>query len=332
MAGVAGVLSGAGTVEGRADAAPKPPTIATELAPPLRKFVPQSIDDLRAIEKRVESLVPKLQACVVALNIGAGSGSGVIVSEDGYVLTAAHVTENPDREIRFVLPDGRKVRGKSLGANHEIDAGLAKITDPGPWPYVEMNTARDTVLGDWALTLGHPGGYEPGRPPVVRLGRVIRLASPMLQTDCTITAGDSGGPLFDLRGRVIGIHSRISDSATENFHVPVEAYRESWDRLLAGEKWGEEKAPARPSIGARGVDHPDGCKLELVEADGTAAKAGIRVGDIIHSIDGAAISGSDSFRQRLRESTPGDTMKVVVLREGKELTMKVTVGTRKNRR
>jgi len=302
-----------------------------EIPPATRKSVPQNLDDLRAIERRVEALVPNVLQAVVAVTIGASSGSGVIISADGYVLTAAHVSDRAGRDARFVMPDGRTLRGRTLGANHEIDAGLMKITEEGPWPYVDMARVGDSRIGDWVLTIGHPGGYEPGRAPVVRLGRIIRLPSPMVQTDCTITAGDSGGPLFDLRGAVVGIHSRISDSPTANFHAPVEAFSRDWERLLKGERWGEEPPKERPSIGARGKDHPDGCQLELVEPDSAAAKAGIRVGDVIHRINGQPLEGSDSFRQRLRECRIGESIAIEIRRGDQTLQMAVVVAARKPR-
>jgi serine protease Do len=297
-----------------------------------RKRVPASVDELREIEKRVQLLLPGILPAVVSVSIGNSSGSGVIISPEGYVLTAAHVSEKSGLDARFTLPDGRVLRGKTLGANHELDAGLMKITETGPWPFVDRGQAGDTLLGDWVLTIGHPGGYEVGRAPVVRLGRVIRMPSPMLQTDCTITAGDSGGPLFDLRGSVIGIHSRISDSATENFHSPIQAFNNSWERLMKGEVWGEEVPPERPSIGARGSDHDEGCLLEYVEADGPAGKIGVRVGDILHAIDGERITGSDSFRQRLRQFKPGQEITLEYLRGSEKHTAKVKVGVRKQRR
>jgi len=82
------------------------------------------------------------------------------------------------------------------------------------------------------LALGHPGGFDLKRSLVVRLGRIIRLAPDALQTDCTISPGDSGGPLFDMHGRVIGIHSYISSSPADNFHVPITAYYHSWTMLV----------------------------------------------------------------------------------------------------
>ena len=242
------------------------------------------------------------------METGGATGSGVVISEDGLVLTVAHVCDRPNRDVKFIFPDGKTARGKTLGTNHEQDAGMMQITDKGPWPFAELGTLAETRLGDWVLTLGHPGGFDPERPMVVRLGRIIRLAPVGLQTDCTISAGDSGGPLFDMRGNVIGIHSRISDSTAENFHVSITAFRDSWDRLVKGESWGDERSQ-RPWFGVRGVEHPDGCKLESVEEDAPAYKAGLKAGDVVRKINGHEVKDYATLRRLVAESKPGDEAK-----------------------
>jgi serine protease Do len=188
------------------------------------------------MEAQVTSVIDQVLPTTVALQIGVAQASGVIVSSDGYVLTAAHVIERPGRSARIIFPDGRTVRGKTLGLNPQVDGGLVQITDPGPWPFAPI-TPRDEAAqpGDWCLALGHPGGYQPGRTPPVRLGRVIEVNGTIIRTDCTISMGDSGGPLFDMKGQVVGIHSRIADETTMNLHVPAATYQEVWDILKAGE-------------------------------------------------------------------------------------------------
>jgi serine protease Do len=158
----------------------------------------------------------------------------VIISGDGLVLTAGHVCGAPGRKVRFTFPSGKTAQGKTLGADMDADTGLMRITDTGPWPHVPIGDLDQADLGDWVLALGHPGGFDLKRSLVVRLGRIIRVTSEALQTDCTISPGDSGGPLFDMHGRVIGIHSYIRGSVTENYHVPVTDYLETWPRLVEG--------------------------------------------------------------------------------------------------
>jgi len=206
-----------------------------------------------------------------------------------------------------------------------------KISDKGPWPFAELGTLAETGLGDWVLTLGHPGGYDPERSMVVRLGRIIRLTPGALQTDCTLNAGDSGGPLFDMRGQVLGIHSRISDSTAENFHVSIRAFREAWDRLANGESWGDEEQP-RPWFGVRGVDHPDGCKLESVEEAAPAFKAGLKVGDVVRKINGKDVKDYATLRRLVAESKPGDELTVELQRDDKKMSITVKIEARRWRR
>ena len=297
-----------------------------------RKPNPASLDDLKVIEQHVKNLVPKLSPTVVAVQVGGATGSGVVISEDGLVLTAAHVCEEPNRSVKFIFPDGRTARGKTLGTNHEADAGMMKITDEGSWPHAPIGPLDRARLGDWVLTLGHPGGFDRERPVVVRLGRVISLAEDSMQTDCTITAGDSGGPLFDMLGRVIGIHTSIRDSTTANFHVPVTQFQASWARLAKGETWGEDRPPVRPWFGVRGVDGPEGCKLESVEADGPAFKAGVLVGDVLRKINGHEIQTYAGLKRMVAEAKPGDEFKVDLRRGENEMSLTVKIESRSGRR
>src|SRR5262249_51255385 len=161
----------------------------------------------------------------------------------------------------ITLPDGRRLKGKTLGSNETYDSGMIRITDEGEWPFVQMGDASKLKEGAWCLALGHPEGYRNGRTPVLRLGRYLghpsRGKSKFLRTDCALVGGDSGGPLFDLDGKVIGIHSQIGQYMTWNLHVPVDAYRAEWDRLVKGEV---RKRP-RPYIGVLLDEDASDCRI-----------------------------------------------------------------------
>jgi serine protease Do len=227
---------------------------------PLDTKVPESIEDLRALEKAVQAILPKVQASTVAIYIGTGQGSGVIISEDGYVLTAGHVSGKPGQTAWVIMPDGKKLKATTLGRNTGIDSGLVKITDEGKYPFLDMGKAASLKKGQWVVAVGHPGGFRLNRKPVVRLGRVIQHNHLAIQTDCTLVGGDSGGPLFDLDGKIIGIHSRIGTQITENVHVPVDTYKETWDRLAKAEEWGGVPGRHVPvqSLGGKVVFEVDG--------------------------------------------------------------------------
>ena len=199
------------------------------------KKVPENKADLLAIQAKLQAALPKAKTAVVALESGGGAGSGIIVSEDGLVLTAAHVSGKPGREVRIVLPDGRRVPAVTMGGSEISDSGMCKIKEEGKWPFVPMAEKGKAKIGDWCFALGHPGGFDEKRGIVTRIGRIINKRHSTLRTDCRLLGGDSGGPLFNLDGEVIGIHSRIAMSDDENFHAPIESYLEHWDLFQKGE-------------------------------------------------------------------------------------------------
>ena len=230
---------------------------------------PEDVDELKALEDRVKKVVDKCSPATVGLLVtvgfSQGAGSGVIVSEDGLVLTAAHVitgeeptgkskTYEPGKEIEIILHDGKKVKAKTLGVNSDIDSGMVQIIDKGPndgkWPFLPTASSADMKKGQWVVSLGHPGGPKTGRPPVARLGRVATNNKDLVRSDCTLVGGDSGGPLFDLDGKLIGIHSRIGLQLNENIHVPADQFKNDWDKLVAGEVFGRSRRSRLPRSSA----------------------------------------------------------------------------------
>jgi serine protease Do len=289
---------------------------------------PRTVADLLAIQQTVESVAKKVRVCTVALQIGHAQGSGVIISNDGYILTAGHVVQKPGQHVIVTLADGRQLSGKTLGANTGIDSGLVKITEPGDWPHVEMGHSGDLTPGQFCLAMGHPNGYRRDRPPVLRLGRVIESSSRVIYTDCTLVAGDSGGPLFDLAGRVVGIHSRIGDATFANLHVPVDTFRLSWERLAAGDVWGAPLPPGSPMLGVYTEDAPGGCLVHGLVKDSPAEKAGLHPGDMILRFDGHSVDGVDTLTEQIGKHKAGDTV-TVELRRGEEiLQFNVTLAKR----
>ncbi len=215
--------------------------------PPVRAADPTTVATLKRVEAKSREVAARvLPATVGIINQGLagegrlGEGSGVVVSEDGLIVTVGHVVAKPGNELTIIFPDGRRATAKALGANFSRDSALAKITDPGKWPHVEMGHSADIKPGTWCMALGHPGGIQQGRTPPIRLGRILNSGkgARFLITDATVISGDSGGPLFDLDGRVIGVHSNIGMNVNQNQDVPIDVYRDQWDDLLAGKAIG----------------------------------------------------------------------------------------------
>lgn len=300
--------------------------LVARVAAALDKPVPETVDDLLAIEEQIQRVARKAIPATVGVRVGRAQGSGVIVSQDGLVLTAAHVSGEPGRPVTLTLSDGRRVRGESLGLNRELDAGMIRITDSGSWPAAEMAKPDNVDVGDWCVAIGHPGGVQEGRTAPVRLGRIVAFRRSLIQTDCTLVGGDSGGPLFDMQGRVIGVHSRIGPSTAWNFHVPISVYRDGWDKMLAGETWGGFGSGAL--LGVLGDDDPEGCLVTGVAPGLPAEAAGLEVGDIITHLNGKRIRGFDDLAGQVREHKPGEEVVLQVLRGGERMTITVELADR----
>ena len=311
---------------------------------PARTTSPESVDELKALQNKVKEVVKKARPSTVGLLIGAGAGSGVIVSEDGIVLTAAHVIGRPGQVVRFVLSDGSVVRGKSLGSNPKYDSGMARITDKPPksaswpgaeegkWPAAELGTLprfdSDGKLinkGQWVVSLGHPGGPKPDRPPPVRVGRFQNYSKGdnSLRSDCTLVGGDSGGPLFDLSGKVVGIHSRIGLFLEYNMHVPTSLYQDEWAKMLKSEIIGR---PSNVELGLILDDSEEAPTVKKVVEGGPAEKAGIEPGDVITKFGGERVHLADDLLQILNGMEPGQVVSVELQRGDETKRIRVTLG------
>ena len=297
----------------------------------------RDLADLGKLEAKVEAVSAKVLPATVALlsDKTGSSGSGVITTADGLILTAAHVIQGAE-ELEVVFPDGEQVRGKVLGANYSKDIAMVQIEGKGPWPFAAMGASKTLVAGDWVLALGHSAGFDAARTPPVRFGRVVSKGpGNFLTTDCTLIGGDSGGPLFDLDGKIVGINSSIGTSLSNNNHAGVDGFKEDWDRIRAGEAWGRLSMnpfanPEMPVLGIgfgirRGVT---GVPVESVVPKSPSAAAGVRVGDVIQSLDGNVIRDANKLLQILAKRSPGDTVKLGLTRDRKSIELDVTLASR----
>jgi serine protease Do len=286
---------------------------------------PGGLAELKAMQAHVKDLTARVLPCTVGVQIGQAWGSGVIVSKDGYVLTAAHVAGQANRRAMFVLSDGRVVTGKTLGLNRGLDAGLMKITDPGEYPFMEMGASKGLKEGQWCLAVGHPGGYQKERGLVVRLGRVLLTDDDAITSDCTLVGGDSGGPLFDMQGKVIGINSRIAGAITANLHVPVDTFHEGWDRMVKADVWGHLPGQG-PVLGVRGVKDVELAKVGTVVKNSPAEKAGLKEGDIVVKFGDKEITDFPSLIQAVHDRDPGDKVAVKIKRGEELVDVQITLG------
>jgi len=285
-----------------------------------------AVSDLRAMQGHVRGLSEKLKKCTVGVRVdndrGSAWGSGVIISKDGYVLTAAHVAGQPNQVCKFTLYDGREVDGKTLGMFRTLDAGLLKITEQGDYSFAELGDSSKVRVGHWCIALGHPGGFQEDRGLVLRLGMVKNVVeatdlpdSHAITTDCTLVGGDSGGPLFDIEGRVIGINSRIGENNSTNMHVPVNAYHDggAWERMLKGDAWGHLPGQ-RPWLGVGRDEKSNEAKIATVGTDSPAEKYGLKTGDVVIAFDDRPIGDFSALRKAVDDCHPNESVRLKLRR------------------
>jgi serine protease Do len=295
------------------------------LKPILDGKPPKQVQQLQAMQDRIQAIAEQIVKSTVHVRIGANHGSGVIISEDGYILTAAHVIAKSNRPTTVILHDGSHVIARTRGLNFDRDAGLIKLEADRKWPHLPLGDSDKLRDGQWCLATGHPGGWQLARGPVVRLGRLLSVSRRELRTDCQLTGGDSGGPLVDLAGNVIGIHSRIGTNLSSNLHVPIGAFRKDWQRLVDAETWGVLEG-FHPFIGVQAARGVEDAAIAFVRPGSPADVAGIRKDDLVIRFDGQAVRTFAELQELVRESSPGQEVAVAVKRGNETLKLLVEIG------
>ncbi len=268
----------------------------------------------------------------------ASLGSGFIISSDGYIVTNRHVVKNSD-EIVVRLTDRREFDAKLIGADKRSDIALLKVEATG-LPTVKLGSSSKLKVGEWVLAIGSPFGFEQSVTAgiISALGRSLPNDTyvPFIQTDAAINPGNSGGPLFNLNGEVIGVNSQIYSRTGGfmglSFAVPVDIMKTVVEQLKTRGKvsrgWlgvliQDVTAELAESFG---MEKPQGALIAKVLPDSPAAKAGFKVGDIIISFDGKHINRSSELPPIVGSSRLGSPIDTLVIRKGKTVTIKVTLG------
>ena len=281
------------------------------------KRLPENDNDLLSIQTAMAKSLEHSLKALVCIEMGGGSGSGVIVSPNGLILSAAHVVMEPGKELTIIMPGGKKLKGETLGLVPETDAGMARIIEEGTYDYVPLGDYASLKLGHWCYALGHSGGWDEKRGPVVRIGRIIRLKDGTMQSDCKLIGGDSGGPIFDMQGRLIGINSRVGSNVEESLHCPTDVFIREDVPLRKGIVVGQEK-PA--FFGFTTADNDGkGVLVSKVLEDGPADRSEIKEKDIILSVFGEPLADKAALSAIIKELKAGERIPVRVRRaDGKE--------------
>lgn len=276
----------------------------------------------------------------------SGTGSGVIYSSDGYILTNNHVVEFAD-EFDVTLHDGREFKARMVGHDESTDMAVIKI-DEKNLPAIELGESDGVRVGQWAVAVGNPfdltstvtAGIISAKGRDIKIIKGASALESFIQTDAAVNPGNSGGALVDLEGRLIGINSAIATPtgvfAGYAFAIPVDLAKRIADDLI---KYGEFRraylgvdiGPMDSNLAAQlGVAYVPGVYVDNVYADGSAAKSGIKVGDIITKINGKTVTSVPELREIVGRSKIGDTVNVTLVRDSKEKDLSVRLYTRKN--
>lgn len=341
---VAVPVNAAGNVEGDAQpAAPAPTASIPQTAP--SPELPATGTVSEANVAAVEAVAPAVVTVLSQTPQGNGSGSGVIVSEEGYIITNNHVVEEA-RDLAVVFADGTRHPAEMIGTDALTDIAVIKVNDPVP-AIAAIGDATNLRPGEVVLAIGSPLGNFRNTVTAGVVSALNRSVGPMeglIQTDAPINRGNSGGPLINQRGEIVGINTLVvrggdvfSSVQAEGlgFAVPSDVFKPVAETLIT------EGEIIYPFLGIRYAMIDGDLAIEqnlpvqkgaiVIEVDptGPAGQAGLQPEDIIIAIDGVELSPENSLRQTLMlRYRPGDTVALSVLRDGSEVEIVVTLGER----
>ncbi len=265
-------------------------------------------------------------------------GSGFLISADGLVLTNAHVVDGA-KEVTVKLSDHREYKAKVLGADRSSDIAVLKI-DGRELPTVTLGNSDQLGVGDYVLAIGEPFGLEETATAGIVSAKGRSLPGdgyvPFIQTDAAVNPGNSGGPLFDANGSVVGINAQIYSNSGGfqgvSFAIPINLAVQVKDQIVktgkvAHARLGVEVQPLNQSLAESfKLKTPNGALVAKVAPDSAADKAGIKVGDVILKFNDAPVLDAGQLSQRVGVMTPGDKASLEIWRDGKSLSLTATIG------
>ncbi|EQB05183.1 hypothetical protein L485_03425 [Sphingobium baderi LL03] len=275
-------------------------------------------------------------------------GSGFIISADGYVVTNNHVITPSGQEaevksITVTMPDGAEYPAELVGRDAASDLAVLKINTGKPLPFVKFGDSRSARVGDRVIAIGNPFGLG-GTVTSGIISAVYRHTGMgtaydrYIQTDAAINRGNSGGPMFDMQGQVIGINNAIyspnGGSVGIGFAIPAEIAAPIVEKLKAGQSidrgyLGVRIQPVADDLAeALGIPHRRGAFVQSVEPGNAADKAGVRPGDVIITVDGKEVSAGQSLSYLIANTDPGERIPIALIRAGKQMTVHVTLDLR----
>ncbi|MCG8442610.1 MAG: Do family serine endopeptidase [Caulobacterales bacterium] len=294
--------------------------------------LPEDFEDLfREFRRRFEDSGPRE---------GRSLGSGFFISADGLLVTNNHVIEN-SREIMIELKNGDEYPAELLGSDPASDLAVLKVEGDNPFPYVQFSEEMDIRVGDWVVAVGNPFGLESTATAgiVSAIGRETGARyNAFIQIDAPINRGNSGGPTFDLKGRVVGVNSQIfspsGGSVGIGFAIPADVAAKYTQQLIDGGRvvrgWlGVNIQSVSEDIAASlGLEEAQGAIVSSVVPGSPADEAGLRSQDIVLTVGRDRVEDAIDLTRRVGDLAAGETVRFRVLRDGREETIRVKIGER----
>jgi serine protease Do len=271
-----------------------------------------------------------------------GAGTGFLIDEEGHILTNHHVIDDADR-ITVKLTDGRSLRAEVVGSDPDTDIALIKVQSDRKLPHAELGNSDDLRVGEWVCAIGNPLAYE----HTVTVGVVSFIGRKLfdmsldnyIQTDAAINFGNSGGPLINTRGEVIGINSAVSRQASSiGFAIPINQAKLILPQLkerghVQRGYIGVALRDVDPDLQAPlGLPQTDGALVQDVTAGSPAERAGLKPYDLIVAVDGLEVGTNDSLIREISARAPGSTARLIVIRNGREQEVLVKLAERRSAR
>jgi len=316
----------------------------------------QTIDIQKKEDKQIADIVEEITTCVVGIskirNTGStifledgssslGLGTGVIISENGYILSNEHVTGSKYSNCYVTLENGKSYNANVVWSDSNIDLSICKINVSG-LTYAKFGDSDNIRVGERVYAIGNPIGYEFQRTVtsgiISAINRTIKIEEEnktsymedLIQTDATINPGNSGGPLIDVEGNIIGINSvKITSAEGIGFAVPINIVKPILEKFMQNGKFEEallgvfaydkEVIPYMNS----NITFDKGIYVEQISIDSPAAKSSIKVGDIILKIDELELNKMCDLRRYIYTKSPGDEVKLTLYKNGREKNMQV---------
>jgi S1-C subfamily serine protease len=261
-----------------------------------------------------------------------GLGSGWVFDDTGHVVTNEHVV-NGAEDVTVVFQDGTEVPARVVGTDPSTDVAVLELEEEQESAPLPLGSTSSLQLGDTVIAIGSPLGLQGTVTAgiVSGLGRDIQAPNQFtidgaVQTDAALNHGNSGGPLLDASGRVVGMNAQIASETGANsgigYAIPVEMVEQIADQLIANGK------VEHPYLGVQITDDESGVLIAEVVPGGPADEAGLRQGDVVTGVAGSEIDSADELQQAVAERKPGDSLELTVERDGETRTVTVELGTR----